>query len=196
MLNRKTFFIREHVGFLKFSDTYDILDPETQDQLGLAQEKPGLLVHLLRFFIDKRLLPTKVFVYQGSNPEDESQLLFSLSRGFSLFVSKAVICDTKGREVGYLKSKLFSIGGSFNVFDASGTQYAQVKGNWKGWSFQILDMAQKELGTISKKWSGLGKELFTSADNYMISLSEGGNPGKAVLLLAASLAIDTIYKEK
>ena len=30
MLSRKTFFIREHVGFLKLSDTYDILDPETQ----------------------------------------------------------------------------------------------------------------------------------------------------------------------
>ena len=41
MLNRKTYFIREHVGFMKLSDTYDILDPDTQEQIGIAKEKPG-----------------------------------------------------------------------------------------------------------------------------------------------------------
>ena len=54
MLNRKTFFIREHVGFLKLSDTYDILDPETQKQVGIAREKPGTLIHVLRFLVNKR----------------------------------------------------------------------------------------------------------------------------------------------
>ena len=39
MLNRKTYFIREHVGLMKLSDTYDILDPETKQQLGIAKEK-------------------------------------------------------------------------------------------------------------------------------------------------------------
>ena len=55
-----------------------------------------------------------------------------------------------------------------------------------------------EIGKITKKWAGIGKELFTSADNYMISLSEGRSfrPESAPLLLAAGLAIDTVYKEK
>ncbi len=39
MLNRQTYFIREHVGFMKLSDTYDILDPEAQNQIGIAKEK-------------------------------------------------------------------------------------------------------------------------------------------------------------
>ena len=41
MLNRKTFFIREHVGVLKLSNTYDILDPETKEQLGICERKTG-----------------------------------------------------------------------------------------------------------------------------------------------------------
>ena len=51
---------------------------------------------------------------------------------------------------------------------------------------------------MTKKWAGLGKELFTSADNYMISLSDasGSNPTMAGLLLAAGLAIDIIFKER
>jgi uncharacterized protein YxjI len=196
MLNKKAYFIREHVGFLKLSDTYDILDPETSTQLGIAQEKPGLLVHVLRFLINKRLLPTQVFVYEGANAEDESRLLFAIKRGVALFQSKVEICDKHGRAVGSLVSKLFSMGGAFRVYDASGREYALVQGNWKGWSFKITDKAGAEIGTITKKWAGMGKELFTSADNYMISLHNEPNAGSAILLLAAGLAVDTIYKEK
>ena len=49
---------------------------------------------------------------------------------------------------------------------------------------------------VTKKWAGVGKELFTSADNYIISIN--GEPDESIntLLLAAGLAIDTIYKEK
>jgi hypothetical protein len=60
MLNRKTYFIREHVGLLKLSNTYDILDPETVNQIGIAREKPGGLILALRLLINKRLPPTRV----------------------------------------------------------------------------------------------------------------------------------------
>jgi len=196
MLNRKTFFIRERVGFLKFSDTYDILDPETQAQIGIAKEKPGGFIHVLRFLVNKQILPTKVFVYAGANPEEESQLLFSIQRGFTFLRAQVDIVDREGKCVGWLKSKFFSLGGAFRVFDAAGNEVALVKGDWKGWNFRLLDGAERELGTISKKWAGIGKELFTSADNYMIALNETPTPQRAILLLAAGLAVDTIYKEK
>ncbi len=196
MLNKRTYFIRERVGFLKLVDTYDIIDPQTQQQLGIAQEKPGGLVHVLRFLVNKQLLPTKVFVYEGDNPEDETKLLFSIQRGFTLFRSKVNILDKGGTVVGWFQSKVFSLGGAFRVFDATGNEVALVKGDWKGWNFRFLDKAEKEIGTIAKKWAGIGKELFTSADNYIIALSQDSAPAKALLLLAAGLAVDTVYKER
>lgn len=196
MLDRKMYFIRERVGFLKLADTYDILDPETQAQLGIAKEKPGALVHILRFLVNKQLLPTKVFVYEGDNPENEAKLLFSIHRGITLFSSKINILDRSGKLVGWFKSKLFSLGGAFRVFDAAGTEVALVKGDWKGWNFRFLDKAENEIGSITKKWAGIGRELFTSADNYMITLNQEPAPAKAILLLAAGLAVDTVYKEK
>ena len=45
------------------------------------------------------------------------------------------------------------------------------------------------------RWAGLGKELFTSADNYVIALTQEPKPSEAILLLAAGLAVDTVYKE-
>jgi uncharacterized protein YxjI len=73
-----------------------------------------------------------------------------------------------------------------------------VKGDWKGWNFQITSSTGEELGSITKKWAGLGKELFTNADTYVIALSAGaaGRPDVAALLLAAGLAVDTVYREK
>jgi uncharacterized protein YxjI len=196
MLNRKTYFVRERVGFMKLVDTFDIFDPETQTQLGIAKEKPGMLVQLLRLMVNKRMLPTKVCIYEGTNPDDESRLLFTIRRGITLLRSKVDICDGQGNVVGWFKSKLLSIGGAFYVFDASGNQVAYVKGDWKGWNFRFLDSSDKEIGTISKKWAGIGKEFFTSADNYVIALHEEPSPAKAILLLAAGLAVDTVFKEK
>ena len=196
MLNRKTFFIREHVGVLKLSNTYDILDPETKEQLGIAKEKPGMLLHILRFFLNKRHLPTTVNVYEGSDPKNEQNLLFSIKREFSLFVPKVSVLDPSGSVVGRFKSKLWGLGISFRVLDPSGKDMALVKGDWKGWNFSFLDSSEKEIGTITKKWAGVGKELFTSADNYFIALNDQPEPAVAVLLLAAGLSVDTVYKEK
>src|SRR5262245_47880237 len=146
MLNRQAYFIREHVGMLKFSDTYDILDPETQEQLGVAQEKPGTAIQLLRLLVNKQLLPTKIFVYEGKDSEDQSKLLFSIRRGLTFLRSKIEICDPQDQVLGWLQSKIFSLGGAFSVFDASGNLVANVKGDWKGWNFRFLDQTENEIG--------------------------------------------------
>ena len=106
------------------------------------------------------------------------------------------ICDANGVVLGWLKSKLFSLGGAFYVYDSSGNEVAFVQGNLIGWTFKFLDSEQNEIGTITKKWAGVGKEMFTSADNYMIALNDEPAPAKAILMLAAGLAVDIIYKER
>jgi hypothetical protein len=42
----------------------------------------------------------------------------------------------------------------------------------------------------------LGKELFTSADNYVISINGAPSREMSILLLASGLAVDTVLKEK
>jgi uncharacterized protein YxjI len=195
MLDRTAYFIKEHVGLLKLSDTYDILDPETQEQIGIAKEKPGGLVIALRFLLNKKLLPTKVFVYEGSDFNNDASLVFSIQRGVMLFNTRVNVLDENGAVVGWFKSKFFSLGGAFRVFDASGKEVALVQGDWKGRNFQFLDMSGREIGRVNQKWAGLAKEFFTSADQYVISLNSQPTPGLAILLLAAGLAIDTVFKE-
>ena len=193
MLDRKTFLVKERVGFLKLVDTYDILDPASGSTLGTASENVSGFLKALRLVVSKRLLPTAIEVRSGAAP---TPVLTIKRSGF--FRPTVRVLDGQGELVGTFKSKLFTIGGGFFLLDAGGQQIGEVKGDWKGWNFRFLSAAGAELGTVTKKWAGIGKELFTSADNYVIALNESAKlaPGTSALLLAAGLAIDTIYKEK
>jgi uncharacterized protein YxjI len=194
MFERKAWLVKERVGFLKLVDTYDIYDPATGAQIGVATEKVSILVHILRFLINKRMLPTSVEVRE----REDGRVILGMSRGVSLLQAQVTVTNDSGRPIGRLKSKLFSIGGGFHVLDGAERPIAEIKGDWKGWNFRFLTPDGTEIGKVTKKWAGIGKELFTSADNYMISLNEGRafRPESAPLLLAAGLAIDTVYKEK
>lgn len=194
MFDRKTWLVKERVGFLKLVDTYDIYDPATGAQIGIAKERVSILVHILRFLVNKRLLPTSVEVRE----REDGRVILGMRRGMTLLRAQVTVTNDAGREIGHFKSKLFSIGGGFHVLDGGERPIAEVKGDWKGWNFRFLTPDGAEIGKVTKKWAGIGKELFTSADNYMISLNEGRafRPESAPLLLAAGLAIDTVYKEK
>jgi uncharacterized protein YxjI len=194
LLERRIFLVKERVAVLKFTDTYDIFDPASGMQIGIAKEVTPVWVTLLRFLIDKGKLPTKVNIF-----EDESQPpVASIQRGFTFLRSKIKVTGPGGKPLGYFRSKLISIGGGFHVFDNHDQQVAEVKGNWKGWDFRFLTKNGREIGAVTKKWAGLGKELFTSADNYVISLTDVGAVGAnaGALLLAAGLAIDIVFKER
>jgi uncharacterized protein YxjI len=195
MFDLRAYLVKERVGLLKLCDTYDIFDPDTGEQVGVAKEEIPGWAKLARLIVNKRLLPTTVNLYAGSDGSGEPAL--SLTRGVALCRPKVEIFATSGTRLGYFKAKLFSLGGGFFVHGNDDQQVGEVKGDWKGWNFRFLDAQGKELGMVTKKWAGLGKELFTSADNYMISLNDGVElkPAVAKLLLAAGIAIDTVFKE-
>ena len=114
-----------------------------------------------------------------------------------LFRNRIPVTTGAGRHLGHFKTKTFSLGGGFWVHDAKGERFAEVKGDWKGWNFRFLTTSGKEIGLVAKKWAGLGKEFFTSADNYVISVEEVGKDQAEInaLLLAAGLSIDMVFKE-
>jgi len=193
MFDRKAYFVKERVAVLKLTDTFDILDPETKQTIGMAQERISGGLKVLRLLINKRLLPTTVVISE----REGGPALLTIKRGVSLLHAKVKVLDANGSLIGSFKSKLFSIGGAFRVFDGNDREVALVQGNFVGWNFELRDMSGRRLGAVTKKWAGIGKELFTSADNYVIALEAQGLPtAMNALLLAAGIAIDTVFKEK
>jgi uncharacterized protein YxjI len=194
LLGRRNYFVRERVAALKLTDTYDILDTDTQATLGVVKDEPPAWAKYARLLLKKNLLPTTINVYDAESPLP----VLTLAKRPGFFRVKVFVSRSAQQPLGHFESKVFSLGGGFLVYDGSGRQVADVKGDWKGWNFRFLDSSGRELGVVTKKWGGLGKELFTTADNYVISLSsEASAAGEtAALLLAAGLAIDIVFKER
>jgi uncharacterized protein YxjI len=192
MLDRTQYLVKEHVGMFKLTDAYDIFDAESGEKLGVAREELNGFVKFLRLLVNKQLMPTTVVIR-----DDAEEAVLTIRRGVAFLRSKVTVADGEGASLGYFKSKLFTLGGGFDVYNLSGQKVAEVKGDWKGWNFKFRTAAGQELGTVSKQWAGMAKELFTSADNYVIALANGtsSNPSLAALLLAAGIAIDTVFKE-
>ena len=192
VLNGNVFLVKEHVGMFKAANNYDIYDPESGEVIMECREpRLGVLTKLARFTDYKRMTPFDVEVKTPAG-----QQVVRVTRGISVFLSKVSVFDEQDQMIGGFKQKLFSIGGAFTVLDGNQNPLCQLKGKWTSWDFSFV-AEDVELAHVTKKWAGLGKELFTSADNYVLTISDDVPRDHSMrqLILAAVMCIDMVLKE-
>lgn len=192
ILNRSVFLVKEHVGMFKAANNYDVHDPETGDIImQCREERLGILTKMLRFTKYKRMTPFHVEIRTP-----DGQMVVQIKRGISIFLSKVSVLDENDQVIGGFKQKFFSIGGKFDVLDANDQPVCTLKGKLTGWNFKFFK-DDIEFAHVSKKWAGLGKELFTSADNYVLEIFDTTPKDHPLrqLILAAVMCIDMVLKE-
>ncbi len=191
-LNRNLFFIKEHTGIFKAANNFDIFNPENGEKIMECREPNlGIFTKIFRFTEYKRLTPFNIEIKDANG-----NMVASIKRGFNIWLSKVEVFDENEVLVGFFKQKLFTIGGAFSVNDANGTELCMLKGKWTGWDFKFIQN-NNELAYVTKKWAGMGKELFTSADNYVLNITEQvpQNDPLRILVLSAVMCIDMVLKE-
>jgi uncharacterized protein YxjI len=187
------FFVKEHRGIFKASNNYDIYDPNTQVIIMTCrEEKLGVVTKIFRFTNYKTLTPFDIIVRDVN-----SKQVIRVKRGFSMFRSKVQVFDENDINIGMFRQRLLNIGGKFDVYDPNGTMLCTLKGKWHSWDFKF-GTKDVEYASVTKKWAGLGRELFTSADNYMLSIEPtvAQNDTLRELILAAVMCIDFVLKER
>jgi len=191
-LSLNLYLVKEHVGMFKAANNFDIFNPETGEQvLACREDNLGFVTKALRFTDYKRMTPFNIQIRDRSGAQ-----VVRVERGISIFLSKVSVFDENDQLIGGFKQKMFSLGGAFTVLDAEDNPLCDLKGKWTGWDFRFVRDGV-EFAHVSKKWGGLGKELFTSADNYMLELSESIPPESNMrkLIMAAVMCIDMVLKE-
>ena len=193
VLNRNLYLVKEKVGMFKAANNYDIFDPETgKEIIHCREERLGIFTKMLRFTDYKTMTPFHVDL---RTPSGES--ILSVQRGISLFLSTVNVLDENEERIGGFKQKFLSVGGAFRVLGENNQELCQLKGKWTGWDFRFMS-GDTELAQVSKKWAGLGREMFTSADNYMLKISDNvpdDNPVRQ-LIMGAVMCIDMVLKER
>ncbi|PAM93457.1 RNAase [Flavobacterium sp. IR1] len=192
ILNQNLFLVKEHVGMFKAANNYDIYHPESnQIIMNCRENNLGFFTKVFRFTDYKRMTPFNIEI---STPGGEK--LISVKRGVAWLRSTVEVFDEKDRLVGTFKQKLFSIGGKFEILDKNEKPVATLQGKWTGWDFKFTH-ENKQLAQVNKKWAGVGKEFFTSADNYALQIEEtvAADSPLRQLILAAVMCIDMVLKE-
>lgn len=192
VLSHNLFLVKEHVGLFKAATNFDIYDPQTgRIVMHCREPKLGFFTKILRFTEYKRLTPFDVHI-----TTTDGAPIVRVTRGVTFLKSNVKVHDERDRHIGGFKQKLFSVGGAFEVMDRDDRTVCRLQGKWTGWEFKFL-AGDDEVARVTKKWAGLGKELFTTADTYMLQMADDLKPDSPLrpLVLASVVCIDMVLKE-
>ena len=190
---KNQFFVKEHVGIFKAANSYDISDLENQQPLFECREPNlGFFTKLLRFTEYKRKTGFNVEIKTANGAASAMRI----KRGVSFFRSTVEVLDGNEMLVGKFRQRLMTLGGKFDVLDTSDQVICTVEGSWKNFDYKFARNGE-QIALLTKKWMGLGKELFTSADNYVINIEPavGATDTIRMLIVAAAICIDMVYNE-
>lgn len=194
-LQKNIFLFKEHLGMFKASNNYDIYDPKTKEIILHCREKNLNPVYkIVRLFLTdfKALTPFEIDI-RGL----DGKRIIKVKKGLSLILSKIEVFDENDKLIGLFKQKLFpNFYPKFEMFDEKENLVSMLKGNLIGWNFEFLK-DENTIATVTKKWSGIGKEMFTSADNYILEIKDTVDKADPLRLLifAAVISIDMVFKE-
>ncbi len=192
IFQKNTFFVKEHVGIFKAATNYDIYDEQKNLLLECREPNLGFFTKIFRFTKYKRMTPFELIVTDVASGKQ----VLKMEKGMSWFRSVVQVYDENDQLQGVFRQRMLTIGGKFDILDEDEKVKCQVLGKWTSWDFSFEQDGQ-QLAQVTKKWAGIGKEMFTTADNYVVAI-DPTLPAKddtRLLILAAALCIDKVLKE-
>jgi uncharacterized protein YxjI len=185
-----TYFIDEKVNLFKFENTYQVFN-EAGQNIGSINQKLSVGQKALRLLLNKAMLPFRLEI-----KDSNGMLVAAIARGWTFFMSKIEITSGDGKSIGTVQQKFKLFKPTFKILNFNQQQVAEITGDWTAWNFTIKNSSGGQIGTISKKWAGAMKEIFTSADKYVVTLDPSyANMMDKIIVLSSAITIDMVLKE-
>ena len=193
ILEKNLYLFKEHIGLFKAHNNYDIYDPKSKEIILHCREKNLNIFYKIIRTIKSSL---KMFTpFEIGITHLNGQKVLKVKKNLSL-IAKVEIFDENNNMVGYFKPKVWTFSNTFEIYNEKDKLLCKCTGKILGWNFKFLK-GEKEVGLVTKKWAGIGKEMFTSADNYILEIKnkvEKDSPLR-LLILAAVICIDMVVNE-
>jgi uncharacterized protein YxjI len=175
----------------ELKNTYEVFDERGVPVLRVQEQGEGLLSVLKRLFLST-MRPFDVIVSDVGT----GQPLLELHRPFRFIFHRLEVRTAKGELLGAVQKKWSWIRRIYHVESSGGQVVAELFGPLlRPWTFEIRQ-GGRAVGLVQKKWSGLGKEMFTDADNFGVDLSAVSDARLKLLAFAAVVLIDIVHFEK
>jgi uncharacterized protein YxjI len=192
LIEKDRLFISQKAKLFELTAEYSIND-EDGNQLGsIRQEGQSKARKVLRAL-------TKVdqfLTHRLAAFEQDGAKVVEVTRPAKIFKSTVLVKDGAGNDVGSIIQENVFGKIRFRYDDTSGQRIGGINAeNWRAWNFSIVDASGAEVGRITKKWAGIGKELFTTADNYLYEIDEHVKGDLRMLAFASAISVDLALKQ-
>jgi len=171
---------------LETKNRYKVVD-SSGAQVCFAYEESSFLAR--QFLGSHRPLTLHIVDAQGSP-------LLLARRNFYWFYSHLEFLSPQGEFLGRLERRMGFLNRRFDLYDQQGL-LCEVKGPMFKPNTFVLQHESTELAKINKQWSGIGREVFTAADNFHVEFSnQSTTEARRWLFLGTAFAIDLDFFEK
>ncbi len=192
----QTLTVRQRKNWLEILTSFETRNRyEVFDRGGAAlvvQEKDEGFLALMKRVILGPMRPFHAAVEDSGTGE----LLMVIKRPWRWIFHTIEVFSGSGEKLGTIEKRWSWIRRIYTIKDDTGRAIAEIFGPFfKPWTFEINADGRK-VGQIQKKWSGLGKEMFTDADNFGVDLHDIGDPKLKALAFAATVLVDIVHFER
>ena len=193
MLNSPLLLVKGRTSLLRPGHGYDIHDPESGSVVLECREQN--ITRATRFFrlfaLTRRTTPFDLVVRTA-----DRQPVLRMKRGVPVFFSRVTVYDEQDVLLGTFQQRPWALRRVFEVLDANDEPVCRIEGKLGALNVRFVTSDGVELARVTKKWAGLGKELFTSADDHMLEVDEVVPPNSTIrrLILASVICADVVLK--
>ncbi len=191
ILTEPILVVNQKAKLIELSNQYTVFDQHgaviaSVNQVGQSTARKVLrLVSSLDQFLTTRLDIT----------DSDGRVILRLTRPGKIVKSTVIVSDGNDVEIGRIVQQN-AIGKINFALESGGQRLGTIKAeNWRAWNFSITDAADREIARVTKTWEGLAKTMFTTADNYVLQISERAPEPLNSLVVASALSIDTALKQ-
>lgn len=191
ILTEPILVVNQKAKLIELSNQYTVFDQHGSaiaavNQVGQSTARKVLrLVSSLDQFLTTRLDIT----------DSDGRVILRLTRPGKIVKSTVIVSDDNDVEIGRIVQQN-AIGKINFALESGGQRLGTIKAeNWRAWNFSITDAADREIARVTKTWEGLAKTMFTTADNYVLQISERAPEPLNSLVVASALSIDTALKQ-
>lgn len=191
LLNEPILVVNQKAKVIELNNQYSVYDQHGTQIAAVNQVGQSTAKKVLRLVsnLDQYL------THQLEVTDATGAVVLRLTRPRKVIKSSVIVSDAQGGEIGRIVQQ--NMIGKINfALEADGRQLGTIRAeNWRAWNFRIENAAGTEIARITKTFEGIAKTMFTTADNYVVQISQRAPEPLNSLVVASALSIDTALKQ-
>jgi uncharacterized protein YxjI len=192
LLERDLVVVKQKAKLVEVTNQYFLQDADGNEIGWITEENQSTGRKVLR-----ALTKFDQFLsHQLGVADANGQRVLTIKKNASFMKATVDVFDVGGQLVGSIRQENVIGKIRFALVGAAGEPLGALRAeNWRAWDFHITDVNETEVARITKKWAGILREGFTTADNYVFTVSPSAQGPLRLLSFAAAAAIDTALKQ-